>query len=145
MAERSDSMKKAQKKYMEKFAVARVRIDRDKYEVFQSLIESRGESVSGFFNRAVDDVIASDTRAQQPPADQQPQPQQTPQQPRLDGALVLIEHGTVCTDRGAMRALYTDPNTGREYYVEPVIPDGEWEDIQKAKATVEEDTDGLPF
>lgn len=147
MTERSDSMKKAQKKYMEKFAVARVRIERGKYEVFQALVEARGESVSGFFNRAVDEAIAHDTAPQQP---QQKAPQQHSalvpmQQEQQDDILVLRALGPVSVGRGDMRVMYTAQDTGREYYVEPAIPDDEWETLQKAKDTDTESPDELPF
>lgn len=36
MAEKTPAQKKAQEKYMEKFAVARVRMDRAKYETVQA-------------------------------------------------------------------------------------------------------------
>ena len=42
MAERSDALKKAQQKYMERFAVARVRMEREKYEAVQTYAEGQG-------------------------------------------------------------------------------------------------------
>ena len=48
MAERSDALKKAQQKYMEKFAVARIRMEREKYEAVQAYAEAENKSVNAF-------------------------------------------------------------------------------------------------
>lgn len=60
MPERSDALKKAQQKYMEKFSVARVRMDHDRYERVQAHAEARGESVNGFINRAISETMERD-------------------------------------------------------------------------------------
>ena len=60
VGEQTEVQKKAQQKYMEKFAVARVRMDREKYDLVQAHAESRGESVNGFINRAIDTVMQQD-------------------------------------------------------------------------------------
>ena len=60
VGEKTEAQKKAQQKYMEKFAVARVRMDREKYDLVQAHAESRGESVNGFINRAIDTVMQQD-------------------------------------------------------------------------------------
>ena len=60
MPERSDALKKAQQKYMEKFSVARVRMPRADYERVQAHAEARGESVNGFINRAITETIERD-------------------------------------------------------------------------------------
>lgn len=57
MPVKTEAQKKAQKKYMERFAIARVRMPLDKYESVQAHAEAHGESVSGFINRAVDETI----------------------------------------------------------------------------------------
>lgn len=57
MPEKTEAQKKAQQKYMEKFAVARVRMDRDKYDKVQAHAESKGESVNGFINRAINETM----------------------------------------------------------------------------------------
>ena len=62
MGEKTEAQKKAQQKYMEKFAVARVRMDRDKYEAVQAHAEARGESVNGFINRAIDNQMEADIK-----------------------------------------------------------------------------------
>jgi len=67
VSEKTAAQKKAQQKYMEKFAVARVRMDRDKYEHIQSHAESRGQSVNGFINRAIQETIERDTGAVEGP------------------------------------------------------------------------------
>ena len=63
MGERTEALKKAQQKYMEKFSVARVRMDREKYEAVQAHAEARGESVNGFINRAIDETMERDNTA----------------------------------------------------------------------------------
>ena len=60
MGEKTAAQKKAQQKYMKKFSVARVRMDHERYERVQAHAESRGESVSAFINRAIDQAIAQD-------------------------------------------------------------------------------------
>ena len=60
MSEKTPAQKKAQQKYMEKFSVARVRMDHERYERVQAHAEARGESVSAFINRAIDQAIAQD-------------------------------------------------------------------------------------
>ena len=60
MGEKTGAQKKAQQKYMEKFAVARVRMNREKYEQIQAHAEAQGESVNGFINRAIDNQMHQD-------------------------------------------------------------------------------------
>lgn len=60
--EKTEAQKKAQKKYMEKFMVAQVRMERDKYVRIQAHAEAQGESVNGFINRAIDNQISQDRR-----------------------------------------------------------------------------------
>ena len=64
MPERSDALKKAQQKYMEKFAVARVRMERERYERVQAHSEALGESVNGFINRAISETMERDNSNQ---------------------------------------------------------------------------------
>ena len=66
MAEKTEAQKKAQQKYMEKFAVARVRMDRLKYDAVQAHAETQGESVNGFINRAIDETMERDNAASAP-------------------------------------------------------------------------------
>ena len=61
MSEKTEAQKRAQKAYMEKFAVARVRMDRSKYEVVQAYAAAHGESVNGFINRAIDETMRRDS------------------------------------------------------------------------------------
>ena len=44
----------AQKKYMEKFMVARVRMERERYAAVQAHAEARGGSTTAFINQAID-------------------------------------------------------------------------------------------
>ena len=48
---------------MEKFAVARVRMDKQKYDTVQTHAAIQGESVNGFINRAIDETIERDNGA----------------------------------------------------------------------------------
>mgnify|MGYP005758169437 CR=1 FL=1 len=63
MAEKSKAQKDAQKKYMERFAVARVRMTTDHYEAVKAHAEAGGESVNSFINRAIDETIQRDQAA----------------------------------------------------------------------------------
>lgn len=60
MPEKTAAQKKAQQKYMEKFAVARVRMERKRYELVQAHASARGESVNAFITRAIDETIERD-------------------------------------------------------------------------------------
>ena len=63
MPEKTEAQKRAQKAYMEKIAVARVRMDREKYEAVQAHAEARSESVNGFINRAIEETMQRDKAA----------------------------------------------------------------------------------
>ena len=60
MPEKTEAQKRAQKTYMEKFAVARVRMDREKYEAVQAHAEAHGQSVNSFINEAIDEKMERD-------------------------------------------------------------------------------------
>lgn len=60
MAERSDALKKAQQKYMERFAVARVRMEREKYEAVQTYAEGQGMSVNALMVDLLDQAMERD-------------------------------------------------------------------------------------
>ena len=63
MPEKTPAQKKAQQKYMERFAVARVRMDKDRYERVQAHAAQRdGGSVNAFINRAIDETMERDDR-----------------------------------------------------------------------------------
>ena len=57
MPEKTEAQKKAQQKYMDKFSVARVRMERERYDLVQAHAESKGESVNGFINRAIKETM----------------------------------------------------------------------------------------
>lgn len=106
----------------------------------QAHAEARKESVNGFINRAISESIERDNL----PTDSRqasPQAQETPQ----GGALVLVGRGPVSVGRGDMRTLYIAQGTEREYYVEPAIPDDEWDTLQKAKDAGADDSDEISF
>lgn len=60
MGEKTESQKRAQKVYMEKFAIARVRMDREKYGAVQTHAEAHSESVNSFINRAIAETMERD-------------------------------------------------------------------------------------
>ena len=64
MGEKTEAQKKAQKKYMERFAVARVRMERATYIVVQTHAKSTGESVNEFINRVISETMERDRAAQ---------------------------------------------------------------------------------
>ena len=57
MAERSNALKKAQQKYMERFSVARIRMEREKYEVVQEYAERKGVSVNALVVNLLDKAM----------------------------------------------------------------------------------------
>ena len=63
MGEKTEAQKKAQKKYMEKFMVAQIRMERDKYRAVQAHAEGQGESTTAFINRAIDEAMERDNAA----------------------------------------------------------------------------------
>ena len=62
MAEKTEAQKKAQRKYMEKFVVAKARMDPEKYEIVKAHAEARDGSVNGFINRAIDETMERDKK-----------------------------------------------------------------------------------
>ena len=63
MGEKTEAQKKEQQKYMDRFAVARVRMDRERYDAVQAHAEARSESVNGFINRAITETMERDNGA----------------------------------------------------------------------------------
>jgi len=68
--EKTEAQKKAQKKYMEKFMVAQVRMERGKYERIQNHAATCGQSVNAYINGAIDSRIG--TESPQEPAEATP-------------------------------------------------------------------------
>lgn len=60
MPEKTAAQKKAQQRYMEKFAVARVRMGKEEYDHVQAHAQAMGESVNGFINRAISETMERD-------------------------------------------------------------------------------------
>ena len=60
MPEKTEAQKRAQNTYMEKFAVARVRMGREKYEAVQAHAESHGHSVNSLITEAIDEKMERD-------------------------------------------------------------------------------------
>lgn len=54
MTEKTDAQKRAQKNYMDKFSVARVRMDKAHYEAVQAAAATAGESLNAYINKAID-------------------------------------------------------------------------------------------
>ena len=71
MSEKTEAQKRAQKMYMEKFAVARVRMEVKQYDTVKAHAHATGESVNGFINRAITETMKRDEVAQE--AAQKPQ------------------------------------------------------------------------
>ena len=65
MAEKTAAQKRAQKTYMEKFAVARVRMEHGQYEHVQAHAASHDESVNAFITRAITETMERDTAPQE--------------------------------------------------------------------------------
>ena len=63
MGEKTEAQKRAQKKYMEKFMIARVRMERERYGAVQAHAEAQGESTTAFINRAIDEAMERDNGA----------------------------------------------------------------------------------
>lgn len=137
----SKAQQKAVSKYMkENYDVYQIRMPKGRKAEIQAHAQAQGESVNGFIGRAIAETIERDNL----PADGQqasPQAQETPQA----GALVLVARGPVSVGRGDMRTLYIAQGTEREYYVEPAIPDDEWDTLQKAKDAGADDSDEISF
>lgn len=70
MPEKTAAQKRAQKNYMDKFAIARVRMEKSRYEDIQVAAAAVGESVNAYINTAItlrmgqDDGGTSPTRPQ---------------------------------------------------------------------------------
>lgn len=60
MAEKTVAQKKAQQKYMEKFARVEVRMTAEKRDAIQAYAATRGESVNGFINEAINEKMERD-------------------------------------------------------------------------------------
>ena len=60
MGEKTEAQKRAQKKYMEKFMIARVRMEWERYVAVQAHAEAQGESTTAFINRAIDETMERD-------------------------------------------------------------------------------------
>lgn len=50
----TDAQARASKKYMEKFSVARVRMEKERYEALQAAAAASGDSVNVYINKAID-------------------------------------------------------------------------------------------
>lgn len=66
MAENKEALKKAQRKYMEKFVVARVRMEPGRYKIVKAHAEAQGQSVNGFINEAIDEKMERDKTKELP-------------------------------------------------------------------------------
>ncbi len=60
MPEKTEAQKRAQKNYMDRFSVARVRMEKSYYELVQSYAASQGESVNGLINRLIKEAMEKD-------------------------------------------------------------------------------------
>lgn len=60
MPKKTEAQQRAQKTYMEKFSVARVRMEKAMYEKVQAHAGARGGSVNAFINRAIGETMERD-------------------------------------------------------------------------------------
>lgn len=60
MAEKTEAQKRAQRKYMEKFVVAKARMVPEQYEIVKAHAETRDGSINGFINRAISETMERD-------------------------------------------------------------------------------------
>lgn len=60
MPEKTEAQKRAQKNYMEKFAVARIRMDKTKYDQLQDAASKAEESVNTYVLKAIDMRMEND-------------------------------------------------------------------------------------
>jgi len=56
----SDALKRAHKKYMEKYVEVKVRMTPERREQIQAHAAAIGESTTAFINRAIDEVMEKD-------------------------------------------------------------------------------------
>ena len=63
MAEKTEAQKRAQKNYMESFAVARVRLEKERYEAIQAHAQAHKESVNSFIKRAINETMERDNNS----------------------------------------------------------------------------------
>ena len=137
----SKAQQKAVSKYMkENYDVYQIRMPKGRKAEIQAHAQAQGESVNGFIGRAISETMERDNL----PADSRQASPHAPGTPQA-GALVLVGRGPVSVGRGDMRTLYIAQGTEREYYVEPAIPDDEWDTLQKAKDAGADDFDEIPF
>ena len=57
---KTEAQQKAQQKYMERFAVARVRLEKESYERIKAAAEAQGQSVNGYIVEAVNEKMERD-------------------------------------------------------------------------------------
>ena len=64
MPEKTEAQKRAQKNYIEKFSRVEIRMTAEKHNTIKSHSEARGESMSAFINRAIEEAIERDKAPQ---------------------------------------------------------------------------------
>lgn len=60
MPGKTDAEKRAQKKYIEKFARVEIRMTQEKQKMVYDYSAKRGESLNAFINRAIDETMERD-------------------------------------------------------------------------------------
>ncbi len=60
----TDAQAKAHKKYMENFVEIKVRMTPEKRQAVKDYAAGRGESTSGFINRAIDETMENDKKGE---------------------------------------------------------------------------------
>lgn len=84
MPEKTAAQKRAQKNYMDKFAIARVRMEKSRYEDIQTAAAAVGESVNAYINMAITLRMGQDGGGTPPT-----RPQEALEGPRGTGAVFL--------------------------------------------------------
>ena len=64
MPEKTEAQKRAQKKYMENRSTVMIVVTPERRDTIKSHCEARGESMSAFINRAVDETMERDNAPQ---------------------------------------------------------------------------------
>lgn len=98
MPEKTAAQKRAQKNYMDKFAIARVRMEKSRYEDIQTAASAVGESVNAYINTAITLRMEQDSGGTPPT-----RPQEALEGPQGAGT-VSLPSGAIKTAREAAEA-----------------------------------------
>ena len=60
MAEKTEAQKKAQRAYVDRFAMVQIRMEKETHEAVKAHAEAHKESVNSFINRAIGETMERD-------------------------------------------------------------------------------------